>query len=276
MTDLNHEAVYKECIDYFYNCSMVFYGATKEKLKGKDKELFVVMASCLNTAQGVHRLASINQTENEAIMLMRALLERLINYNYLRKTDKKEYERYWSYPYYRMYHNAKQAAHGNEGHISVKLDSTARKAFRNHPKVKHALSIFSEKDSRLSWTKKTFNERMKDVTKTSALSESVVLINSILTYRSASESLHGSLYGLMQLTGLFEINNNFDVRKLEKEKVRSNIERGLGLRLTLLGYLMADTSHSIAVDYANDLLEKDSDKLRGDMTNILIKIEKLK
>lgn len=268
------KSVYGECLEYFYNCSVVFHQATKEKFVNRDDELFVVMASCLNTAQGAHKLASIVQTENEAVMLMRALLERLVNYNYLRQADELEYEKYWLYPYYRMYHNTKQEVKSERGSLRVTLDHVFVQDFKKHSKVKKALEVFSDTDSRLSWTTKTFNQRVNKVIKTSKLSRHILLISSLLTYKSASESLHGSMYGLMQLTGLFEVHNNFDLNKLEQKQVRKNIEQNLGFRLVLLGFLMADTAYSIAIDYQNDLLKDDSTKQKSAMVKLLKKLDK--
>ena len=161
MKSTEHSDIYQECLEYFFMCSTLFYRSTKLKFKDRDDELFTVMASCLNTARAVHNLASVNETENEAIMLMRALLERLVNYNYLRKSKEEEYEKYWLYPYYRMYHNTNQSIGDAGSGIHVALDKFAVDEFKKHSKVNRALTVFSSTDSRMDWTKKSFNERLR-------------------------------------------------------------------------------------------------------------------
>lgn len=273
MNEVAYSAVYKECLDYFYRCSDLFYSATKEKFLDRDEQLFVTMASCLNTAKGVHTLASSPQTENESIMLMRALLEKLINYNYLRTTSAKEYDSYWLYPYYRMYHNTKQSLSGGRGSIRVELNGNSVEELRKHLKIKRSLEVFSDTNARMNWTEKTFNERLKEVALKSKLNESILLINSLLTYRSASESLHGSLYGLMQLTGIFEVNSKINLPDVGSEQVRINIESGLGFRIVLLGYLMSNTVRSLAIDYKNVSLKNESVNLMDEMSEIIKKID---
>ena len=72
------------------------------------------------------------------------------------------------------------------------------------PIVQEALTMFSEINGHLRWTKKTLNERIAVIKEWGKLLDVFFTINKLQYYSDASEALHGSLYGCTYDVGVFD------------------------------------------------------------------------
>lgn len=236
------EKYLQEALVLLAKATDLLFDTTKRKLEGRDQELFILLSSCCNTALGIQKLLhNDTHTENEAYMLMRALLERLINFHYLRVADDEEVERYFIHAYYRMYHMTNQQMVGIKGNLHIKLNKETRERLKQDPKVQRALVLFSETKPNLDWTTKSFDKRLRAVIDKTTIIEGILLLAAMVTYGDASEILHGTFYGSIFLTGVFEVGSFKDHGHPTQKEVSRNISTKLRLPLVLLASLIMAT-----------------------------------
>lgn len=268
------EEYLQEAVEHFYSCVATLHEASKLDFKGRDAELFVPLASCLNTGLAVYKLLSTGaNTENEGFMLTRSCLEKLINYLYLRVASDKEYRRYFSYPYYKIYHNGARQVSYSDG-LKVVEDPLIKEQMLDSPEVREALSLFSNSDPRLNWSKKTFTERVATVIQKSDITPGVLSLTSFLTYSDASQVLHGTMYGNMLLTGAWNMDHDGLGDDWSAKRVGMNVSKKLTLSLCMLGGVICQTTTLLSKDYGDDELEGKSSRLFDESAVILQKTQK--
>lgn len=209
-----------------------------------DEDLFIPLASCLNTAVGVTKLLrNDTHTENESYMLMRSLLEKLVNFHYLKVSGEVERERYKLHPFYKVYHNTMRDYATDNTAVRLEWNGD-RNSMRAVPEIRRALTLFSDSNSRMDWTRKTFRQRVNRVVNAGSVRAGILEISALLSYGDASEVLHGSMYGQMILTGMWEL-GNYRTGEVTSEEVGRHVSMRLALQLCLLGKLMLDTARLI-------------------------------
>ncbi|HKU18883.1 MAG TPA: DUF5677 domain-containing protein [Candidatus Saccharimonadales bacterium] len=265
--ETEREPFLKDALKVFEDASQLLFELTKKDLQGRDQTLFIPLSACCNTALGIHKLLRNDiHTENEAYMLMRALLERIVNLNYLRVAEQVEVNKYFSYPRYRMYHTSKGTQNKK---ISVRLNNDALLELEKNPDVQKALRLFSKTNPRMNWTDKTFNQRLQIVIEKTNFNEGVLLLSSMLTYKDASEVLHGSFYGHMFLTGMYTMGDFKDASHPKKSEVSRNISMKLTLPLMLLAGVIVGTVQLISKNHdLTDLIERGKD-IESAITKVL-------
>ncbi|MDL2145115.1 hypothetical protein QQY79_21525 [Flavobacterium tructae] len=140
--------------------------------------------------------------------------------------------------------------------------------FKENAIVQEALNIFSEKNSRLNWTKKTLNQRIDVIQEWGKLMDVFFTINKLEYYSDASEVLHGSLYGCTYNLGIFD--DGFD-RKIEGE-MEKKLYKDSTCMLLHLGMLIHESFTLIS--YSNNI-EKEwnySYNNRGQALNLLFHV----
>lgn len=232
----------EDAVIVFADTAEMLYRTIDGGVKEEDEKYFIVIASMLNTAVAIRNLLykTVN-TENEAFMLMRPLLERLVNYHYLKAASEEERERFFSFPYYRIYHNRTQEFRV-EG-ISVELHEkiTDLNKVKEIPEFKRALEIFSETNHRLNWSTKNFPKRVEVVVASGNVNAGILALVSLLNYKDTSEVIHGSMYGLMVLTGIWDA-GSYENGMVTAEESGERISQKLTMQLCMLARLMVDTA----------------------------------
>lgn len=249
-----------DALDLLNEATHLLYDLSQKKLEGRDQELHIPLVSCCNTAVGIHKLLYRDvHTEHEAYMLMRALMERIVNFHYLRVTDKDEVERYFMHAWYRMYHMTNRQEVGQKGNVVLKLNSDAREQLKADPTIQKALRLFSETKPGMDWTKKTFTQRIRFIGDKGAIKEEILLLASMITYADASEILHGTFYGEVFLTGAFTPGAYAGETHPSPAKVNKHISSMLRLPVVVLAGLMIATVQAIARDHGfTEFLERAS------------------
>jgi len=273
-SDTLRESYLTEGLSVFLRSNELLFGLTKRELKGRDEKLFILLASCSNTGYGVYKLLNGDvHTENEAYALMRALLEKLTNFNYLRVSNDVELEKYFMHAYYRMYHSAKRDMHGPSTYIKLGMQESDVLKLSKDPVIKRALELFSEDKSYLNWTPLSFEKRLRIVCQKTSINESILMLSSLLTYKDASEALHGSHYGTIFLTGIFTPGSFVNPANPQKSEVSRNISKKLILPLMLLSSFVIATSWLVADDYGYIDIKTEMKNIETKITEILKSIQ---
>lgn len=213
----------------------------------------LLLISCGQTGAALLQLA--NQTDtftSESIMLSRAFMEKITNFCYAGICDEKEYRAFILHPIYKHYHNAGLPKMEDDLDFMVE-NSIARKEkqkkLKKIPIVQEALTLFSETNIHLKWTKKTLNQRIDTIAKWGKLGDVFFTINKIQYYSDASETLHGSLYGCTYNVGVFD--PEFDHTK--EGELDKKLYKDSACILLHLGMLIHESFTLIS--YSNDIKE---------------------
>jgi hypothetical protein len=169
----------------------------------KDKQLIQTLATCCNTGEAISKLLESDTTLSEGYMLMRVLLEKLVNYHYLRCSNDSELKRFQEYPYYRYYHSLRHRVSGHTMKLVIDNPKAKMKKLQAVPPFNEALKTFSASNWKLQWSDKSFNQRVKFICEHEPTLEPALVLSQMLTYTDASEMLHGTLWGILLLSGAF-------------------------------------------------------------------------
>lgn len=255
-------------LEYLRDATQLIFDLSGNHLQGRDEKLFIPLASCCNTAVGIYKLLyGSTDTEREAYMLMRALLERIVNLNYLRVADDLEVEKYFMHATYRMYHMTVRQQVGSKGTAVVKLNSDSRKRLYSDPEIQKALDLFSHTKPGLDWTDLSISKRIRYIGEKRSIKEEAFLIASLITYADASEVLHGSHYGDMFLTGIYAF-GTYETTPTRQE-VNHHISVSLGMPIVMLAQLLVATARVIAADHELDKYVETAKKLDKQAAPIL-------
>ena len=196
----------------------------------------MLLVSCSQTGAALLQLAKkIDFFRNESVMLSRAFIERITNFCYVGICDEKEFRAFTLHPIYKHYHNVmlpKMEDHFEFTTAEEYAEAATKKSeerkqkqeqLKKIPDIQEALTIFSDTNPNLNWTKKKLNEKIEVIAKSGKLIDVFFTINKIQYYSDASETLHGSLYGCTYNAGVF--NPDFDFAKegeLDKKIYKDN------------------------------------------------------
>ena len=223
-------------LKHFHNEAMQFFAAELMMMKevvpkikndriGKCTPLLI---SCGQTGAALLQLAS--QTDSfsrESVMLARAFMEKITNFCYAAVCDEKEFRAFILHPVYKNYHNIGEIRMEDSiEEDSIKENSRIRKEkqekLKEKPIVKEALTIFSESNPRMNWTKKTLAQRIEVIQKWGKFLDVFFTLNKIRYYSDASEVLHGSLYGCIYNLGLFDADFDLAGDDLDKKAYKDS------------------------------------------------------
>jgi hypothetical protein len=223
-----------------------------------------LLISCGQTGAALLQLA--NQTDaftREAAMLARAFMETITNFCYVCVCDEKEYRKFVLHPVYKQYHNTTLPKMEDD------LDSMMKNASERLEKqeqlkkisiVQEALSVFSETNPRLNWTRKKLHERIAVIEKWGKVMDVFFTINQIQYYSDASEALHGSLYGCTYNIGLMGLDFDPSIG----DELDKNLYRDTTCMLLHLGILIHESLTLIS--YSNDIEENYKSSYRNRTT----------
>ena len=222
-----------DSIKYFNNQLLLLKRVVNNKLKGKAFEVRILLASsCTTGASSIILGKNPQYFYTEAMMLSRSFLEKMINFCYLQVCSKNEFENFLIHPWYRQYHNLNRSKSANNVTLGLKFSGVD--SFKKLPPVQEALEKFSETNKKKNWSKKSIDEKVNIIAQKTKIDVGLFLINTLSIYSSASESLHGSLFGCSYHTGIYDPTINHK-NKLE---VHENILKNLILLYAQMGSLI--------------------------------------
>jgi len=270
------ESYHNEAMQFFASELMLLKEAVPKIVDDKLAKAAVLLISCGQTGAALFLLS--NQTEifnSESVMLARAFMETITNFCYLGVCNEKEYRAFILHPIYKHYHRV-GSLRLEDDLTSIEENLVMRKEkqekLKKIPIVQEALTMFSETNSHLNWTKKTINQRIAVIEKWGKLMDFFFTINKLQYYSEASETLHGSLYGCTYDIGVFE--PGFDHSK--KEELSKKLYKDNTCILLHLGMLIHESFTLIS--YSNDIKElwDYSYRNRNNALNLLFHVLEIK
>lgn len=174
----------------------------KTNLSGRAKEVRVVIMSACSTGNAIHVLSkNPDLFYSETIMLARSFIEKVTNFCYLQVCDDEEFERFLLHPLYRAFHNSDRSKYA--GKHTIGLMYSGKDEMINIPQMRKALSLFSDTDPKMNWSKLSVDQKVAVIAEKTKISSEFFLMNTLVIYSNASEALHGSLYGCALPTGAY-------------------------------------------------------------------------
>lgn len=263
---------HNEAIQFFGSELMILNEAIPKIKDEKLAKISVLLISCGQTGSALLQLAHQTDTfTGETAMLSRAFMEKITNFCYVSICNDKEYRAFVLHPIYKHYHSLDSLR--MEDDIDSIVETRKKRKIKQEklkelPIVQEALSVFSETNSRMNWTKKTFNQRIIALEKWGKLMDVFFRLNKIRYYSDASESLHGSLYGCTYNLGVFDP----DFEHEKKDALDKKLYKENACVLLHLGMLIHETL--TLVSYSNDIKElwNHSYNNRGVALNLLFHI----
>ena len=168
----------------------------------RTQETVILLASCLSTGSAILHLCDRQDLFfNEAIMLVRVLIEKCTNYAYLTFCDEKEYQSYHDYAQYVSYAALEKSFEFNGGNI-LKIAHTGKefldKEFESNvefEKLAENIKRF-RKQRRRDWTiASSFKDRIKAIEQKHKLLGQLLGVLHLGYELQSSEAIHGTLYG---------------------------------------------------------------------------------
>jgi hypothetical protein len=215
-----------------------------DKLEAEPNErvdsLYLLLFSMHDTAEAVGILIA-NQKINEAYMMARAQLERIINYIFLLYCDEEDYKKYLSYTKQKSYRNLKKNV--KAGKLLAELKWTRKLTLENDPDLQKAINLFTSKRGKMitRWRGKSLPEMLNVLSQETDIDIKPLMLGLLAIYDDASEALHGTLYGTIFQIGLF---TRGDIGT--KSQIISSVHGQLSMLLLALGTCI--DSLTVAVD----------------------------
>ncbi|MFV8324858.1 hypothetical protein [Flavobacterium sp. ZS1P14] len=252
-----------EDLKHYHNEATNFFGAELMMLKDvipkitdeRQSKVAVLLISCTQTGAALLQLA--NQTDSfttESIMLSRAFMEKITNFCYASICEEKEYRAFILHPIYKQYHYLGSVKRDDDvGYERIgeaaKMRKEKQEKFKENAIVQEALDMFSDKNPKLNWTKKTLHQRIEVLEKWGKFLDVFFRLSKIEYYSDASEALHGSLYGCCYGIGLFD--PDFDQNR--KDELDKKLYKDSACNLLHLGMLIHEVFTLIS--YSADIKE---------------------
>jgi len=202
--ELDKSKFYLEELRKFFWCQLtILKGLWNAKLKGRAKEVKIVLGSSCCTGWAIYELGrDYERYYAEMMMLARSFIEKIINFCYVVICDDTEYKKFLLHPLYRAYHQMEKSKYA--GNIKLSIKFLGRHFIKNNPKVSEALRLFSESNPRLKWSNKNIDEKVALIKEKTNINIGIFLMNTLTIYSNASEALHGSLFGCSFHTGAYD------------------------------------------------------------------------
>jgi len=262
----------KELSKYFHNFllaqSSILKGVVSQKLNKRAEEVKVVLASACNTATAIAELGKKEEYfYNEAVMLARSFIEKIINFCYLMVCDDEDFEKFVLHALYKSYKNLDRCRRTEKYNLGIKF--TGKIDIEKNPNLKKALELFPK--DKMHWTKLDINKRVNCIGKKTDINIGIFLLDTLSIYSDASEALHGSLYGCSFHTFVFDPT----IDHTNKEEVEENLQKNI----TLLYWQLGSMIHEVIkfLDKKNKLQEllKGSSKNNEQALKIMKEIFKI-
>lgn len=220
--------------------------ACQTGFSGRAKEISIVLASCCNNASAI---ATLGQEElyfyNEAIVLARAFVERVINFCYLLVCDESEYQNFLKYSLQKGYRKLDRHIAVSNKIVGIKYTGGIEPDMV--PGLSDALKDFTSGHGReiTHWTKASISDRLSVISQRTSINVEGFMVNMLSIYEDASEALHGTLYGVSFHTGAHQPGfDHSDIKAAETNNYRNwtLLHWGLGLMLDEVLQFLASSS----------------------------------
>ena len=165
----------------------------------RDKDTYPILHGIVSNIHSIALLTEENKC-NDAFIIARALVERLITYLYLQCCSQDEYKNYIAHSQQKSYRKLNQSLKVNDKEFIIK--SNLEVDFELNKKLKEHIEQFTGKKGGeiTRWSKTNIVNKLETIEKNNLLSDKhfatlMMAFNSI--YEDASEALHSTLYGCL-------------------------------------------------------------------------------
>ena len=233
-----------------------------------DRIRFLIL-SITSNARSIDLLAR-SSYGNEAFVIARCMLERIITFFYLQSCGDEEFSNYQKYSMQKTYRKMENEIQLNDEKISFKFVGDFD--LKNYPDLKEAVSQFtSEKSNRpiTRWSSTSIIDKLKVIEKKFENTARILSMATIGIYDDASEALHATLYGCVFHMGAFQPGVEIKEWKDAQEHHRGGISMMYFVLSVLLGYITILIGDKIG----NDDLKNDAKTINSELREYVGKIK---
>jgi hypothetical protein len=228
-------------------------GLLSEKLDQRSEQSKVLLGSCCQTAVAITKLCDEwKYFYSDAVILSRAFIEKIINFCYLLVCDKNEFDSFFKHTVQKSYRKLDRSI--SIGDLNLKMKFCGNIDLENSPLLKESLEEYTSKSGKekTHWTSVSLENRIKLLSDRTNLNIGFFMMNTLIIYEDASESLHGTLYGCSYYTGAYEPN----LDTTNPSEVEKNALKKVALLHWQLGLLFHETIILISEkNKINDILQ---------------------
>lgn len=172
----------------------------------------------------------------ECFMLARSVVERIINYLYLLFCEDEEYARYLAYTKQKGFRILNRSI--TVGNLKAELRSSGSIDVNKEPELKEAVEMFTSSRGReiTRWSNKSIDKMMALINEKGGIEIGFLMLAKLGIYDDASEAMHGTLYGSIFYTGIFEKG---------MPKTKGELEKSWCKNVTTLFVLIGTSIHSL-------------------------------
>lgn len=216
------------------------FDALKTNPNERVDSLYLLLFSMHDTAEAVGMLTA-NHKINEAYIMARALLERIINYIFLLYCDEEDYKKYLLYTKQKSHRILKKNI--KVGELIAEIKWKGKLSLQNDPELQKAISLFTSKRGKTitRWRGRSLLDMLNILSQNTDIDVKPLMLGLLAIYDDASEALHGTIYGTIFQIGIFTRGN----LKTKSQIIRS-VHGQLSMLLLALGACI--DSLTVAVD----------------------------
>ena len=219
------ESTTRKFVEFSYAESSILRGIFSGKLENdRIANLKSILGSICQTATSIGILSE-RSFSNEATMLTRSFLEKVINFMYVIVADEYEYQQYISYSRQKAFRRLNRKITVGSNEIGFKLNGIDTSKLPQELKDDLYRFTGSKGGEKTRWTNKSLEERLDIIEKRSSIKAPLLMLMMLDVYENASEALHGTFYGCTFHTGYYLPESDRD----EKESCQSREQKNLTL-----------------------------------------------
>lgn len=192
----------------------LLFSSLKKNPNERVNEIYFLLFGLITSSQSILNLSICGKIA-ECYILARSIIERIIIALYLLICEQNEFNRYKLY-------SKQEAVRMQCREIEVDTIKAVFKASNyeemlNNPEIQEALGMFtSSKGKKITrWNTKSLKKMLNSIT-SSGLEVRALMLAMLMIYDEASEALHGTFYGAVFYSGVFDTGIPNDIKELEK------------------------------------------------------------
>jgi hypothetical protein len=178
---------------------------------------------------------------NQAAMVLRAFVEKVVTFFYLQAVGEDERDAYFQYSAQKTYQLTRQSVEieSKEGPIQVKFQGNID--LSSSPEFKAAVDRFTgpKGNPKTRWSNTSIDKKLAAIKASKIIDTGGIELLVFYIYDDASEALHGTIYGCLFHLGMFELGKPFN---RPKDEQAHEYQRHLATSFLLAGSALHDVN----------------------------------
>ena len=187
---------------YFIDLAELLSSLSGSYKNNRFQELMFMPWAIAENSKALYLLAK-NKFGNEAFVLLRALIEKLITFYYLHACEQDEFENYIKYSSQKTIW--KMSQHLGKGKTEIKVEFNGDFNIDEHPELKKAKDQFTSTKGKpiTHWSRTSIEKKLDVIEASKIINTDILVLATTSYYDDSSEALHATMYGCLFHIGAF-------------------------------------------------------------------------